>query len=135
MIVEFQFWHLISLLLSFFGCVAGFVKFIYGQNEKRREADLERFQSELHVAREENREADSTAADITRRLEMLEVAVEAMRARMENSPSHADLGKLYEKMNAVSDKLSILIGKNEAFSETWRSFMGQLVERGFGGQK
>ncbi|MGQ0530003.1 MAG: hypothetical protein ACT4PG_09360 [Panacagrimonas sp.] len=43
MIVELELWHLISLLLAFFGCVAGFFKMLMAQIDKRLD---ERFDSQ-----------------------------------------------------------------------------------------
>ena len=48
MIIELELWHLITLLLSFFGAVAGFGKVLLGQFEKRL---TERFKA-LDEARE-----------------------------------------------------------------------------------
>jgi hypothetical protein len=36
--IEIQIWHLITLLISFFGCVAGFWKFTESRAEKVRES-------------------------------------------------------------------------------------------------
>jgi phage shock protein A len=94
-----------------------------------------RNETEIHATRAENRDTEGSQDKLSARLEALESAVSALKTRMEAAPSHQDLGRFHEKMNAISDKLSILIGKNEAFSETWRSFMGEIMDRGFGAKK
>jgi hypothetical protein len=85
-IIEFQFWHLISLLFSFFGCVAGFVKLIYAQNEKRREADLSRFEAEILSTRAETRDTERSIAPVVTRLDALENTFAALNSRMESAP-------------------------------------------------
>lgn len=85
MIVELELWHLISLLLAFFGCVAAFGKVLLSQIDRRLE---QRFNSQQELlnerfATQERLRAD-TQARWDRDFEDLEKQLRATAERLPN---------------------------------------------------
>jgi hypothetical protein len=86
MLVQIELWHLITLLLSFFGAVAGFGKLLLTQFEKR--------QAERFAAQEEARNAAAEHWD-RRFIQLENVAREWLRVEREFLAFKADLPMTY----------------------------------------
>ncbi len=97
MLMQIELWHLISLLLAFFGCVAGFGKLLLSQFEKRqaeRAVAQEKSLDERFKAQEEARKAAAEHWD--QRFSGLESAAkEWVRVEREFLEWKADLPMTY----------------------------------------
>ena len=97
MLIQIELWHLIMLLLSFFGCVGAFGKIILWQFEKRqaeRAKAQEKSQDERFKAQEDARKASADHWD--QRFSGLEAAAkEWVRVEREFLEWKADLPMTY----------------------------------------
>lgn len=86
MMIQMELWHLVSLLLAFFGCVGAFGKILLSQFEKRQ---AERFKAQDKASQETEKHWDS-------RFSTLEaVAKEWVRVEREFLEWKADLPMTY----------------------------------------
>lgn len=110
--IEVEFWQLVGFLLSFFGFVAGVGKLIYDQLLKK-DAAISEDMGELE------KRSEQTKSDHAQRIAKLEVAIERM-------PSHNDLAKLYEQVNAQGRQLSRIDGQLEQINANVRLVLNRL---------
>ncbi len=73
------------------------------------------------------KELDGHIAD---KLEAQAGRISHLEAHAEDSPTHADLGELYNKLNAVDSKVSAQGGKLEGIDVTLRLILSRITERG-----
>lgn len=66
---------------------------------------------------------DQRADEQDRRLARLE-------GRLERSPTHDDLGKLYDKINTTSQAVSQMAGEMKGMNDTLRLILAQIAEKG-----
>lgn len=69
-------------------------------------------------------------AHIADKLEAQAGRISHLEAHAEDSPTHADLGELYNKVNAVDSKVSTQGGKLDAIDTTLRLILARITERG-----
>ena len=107
--IEMELWHLITLLLAFFGCVGGFGKLLLSQVEKRwteRDGALNRTLSE-HVT--EERRTASAVSSLERDFLKWQAELPINYVRREDyvrgqSVIEAKLDALYSKLEVVQMK-------------------------------
>lgn len=66
---------------------------------------------------------DDRADEHDRRLARLE-------GRLDRAPTHEDLGKLYEKINATTQAVSQMAGEMKGMNDTLRLILAQIAEKG-----
>lgn len=134
MAIQLDIWQLVSLLLGFFTCVAGFGKLILTQIDRRLDQRFEaqdsaRLESSanLRSALDAHLRDESTliesVAELSSRLSRVEASAAA-------SPSHEDLRKLYERINRVAEGQSRMEGMLSGISDTQRLMLSKITERG-----
>ena len=69
-------------------------------------------------------------SDLARKVEQIERDLSALQVLAENSPSHADLAKLYDLVNVVSGTVNQLVGENRGQSDILRMILNKIAERG-----
>lgn len=113
MTVEIQLWHLISLLISFMGCVAGFWKFTEARREKsedHRWDDLHRHLEARFEAIMKHRETDASSLQkLEREFLRFQASMPLEYVRREDyvrgqSVIEAKLDALYHKIEIVQLK-------------------------------
>ncbi len=67
---------------------------------------------------------------IAEKLESQAGRISHLEAHAEDSPTHADLGELYGKLNSVDSKVSAQGGKLEGIDSTLRLILSRITERG-----
>ncbi len=110
--IEVEFWQLVGLLVSFFTFVFAVSKLMYAQLQNKHTAitdDLERVENQTKDRMGQHAE----------RLTKLEASVERM-------PSHNDLAKLYEQVNAQGRQLSRIDGQLEQINANVRLVLNRL---------
>ncbi|MBA4381818.1 MAG: hypothetical protein C0406_04560 [Sideroxydans sp.] len=51
-------------------------------------------------------------------------------AKLETNPSHADIAKVYESINALSATVNQLVGENRGQSDTLKLILNQITAKG-----
>lgn len=145
MTVQIELWHLVTLLLAFFGCVAGFAKLVLAQMDKRLD---ERFAAQetarqegsrslrstidAHLAEEKLQAARITAVETCTSRELHEIGqrLSGVEASLEHGFGRADAEKIYERINEVAEDLSGLKGEFRGVNDALRLLMNKITERG-----
>ncbi|MBN8462674.1 MAG: hypothetical protein J0M01_07650 [Dechloromonas sp.] len=112
MTLTIELWQLISLLLTFLGCVAGFAKIILREIERRDDAINER------------------VAQQYARMDEIERGLGDIAALAKASPTHGDLTNVYRAQNRTEEKLNQLIGETRSQSDLLRLIMNQITQKG-----
>ncbi|SIQ95924.1 Protein of unknown function [Aromatoleum tolulyticum] len=53
-----------------------------------------------------------------------------LEGRLDRAPTHDDLGKLYEKINATTQAVSQMAGEMKGMNDTLRLILAQIAEKG-----
>lgn len=70
----------------------------------------------------------ATAVDT--RLDEQERDIQRLRGLTERAPTHDDLSRLYEKINATAQHVSAMGGKLDAMNDNLRLMLNRIAERG-----
>lgn len=68
--------------------------------------------------------------DIVAKHEIQVQRITKLEAIAQSSPSHADLAKLYDSVNALASTVNQLVGENRGQSDTLRLILNQITEKG-----
>ncbi|MDR2624949.1 MAG: hypothetical protein LBC37_01290 [Zoogloeaceae bacterium] len=134
MVIELQLWHLISLLLSFFGAVWGSAKMLAAQFEKRIG---ERFDAQEKRGELTNERID----DLSSRFDDLDNALRTLKGDSGGHLRHTDLDdlrreqkddreKLYTRINTIDAKMNQVIGEFRTTRDTLQMLMNKITQKG-----
>lgn len=112
MTLTIELWQLISLLLTFLACVAGFSKIILKEIEKRDDATNERVTHQ------------------TARMDDIESRLVDIATLAKAAPTHIDLTNVYRAQSRTEEKLNQLIGESRSQSDLLRLMMNQITQKG-----
>lgn len=145
MTVQLELWQLITILLAFFGCIAGFSKLVLAQIDKRldqrfeaqekaREEGSKALRNTLadHMAEERRQAERITGVESNTRNELHEIGerLAAVESTLEHGFSRGDAEKIYERVNEVAEDLSGLKGEFRAVNDSLRLLMNKITDRG-----
>lgn len=145
MTVQLELWQMITLLLSFFGSVAGTAKIILAQMDKRlddRFAAQEKAREEgsrslratidAHLAEERAQAERIKAVEDTTGRELHDIGqrIAGVEATLEHGFGRGDAEKIYERINEVAEDLSGLKGEFRGVNDSLRLLMNKITERG-----
>lgn len=68
--------------------------------------------------------------DIVAKHEIQVQRITKLEAIAQSAPSHADLAKLYDSVNALASTVNQLVGENRGQSDTLRLILNQITEKG-----
>lgn len=68
--------------------------------------------------------------DILKRMEIQVQRITKLETAAEKSPSHHDLAKVYESLNALAGTVNQLVGENRGQSDTLKLILNQITEKG-----
>lgn len=143
--IEIELWHLITLLLAFFGCVAGFGKILLGQIDRRlderftaqdkaREDGASAFHATLsrHMAEEDITTARiSTIENATNReLHGIGERLSRVEVAIQHGFGRPDIEKIYSRINEVAEDLAGLKGESRSVSDSMRLLINKITEKG-----
>lgn len=106
MTVELEFWHLISLLIAFFGCVAGFGKLLLSQIDKRLDARFKAQDDALAAIREADKDDTRSWAKLDREVLQLKADLPLHYVRREDYIRGQTV--LESKMDGLAQKIENL---------------------------
>lgn len=69
-------------------------------------------------------------SDLYVKVEQIDIDLSAIKSSLKTSPSHADLAKLYESINALAGTVNQLVGENRGQSDTLRLILNQITQKG-----
>jgi hypothetical protein len=69
-------------------------------------------------------------ANFDERLDTTSERLTRLEERVQRSPTHADLGRIYERMNALAVGQAETKGAVDNLSAAMRQFMSRIIERG-----
>lgn len=138
MTIEVDFWTLVGLGLSLITMWLGGVKLFFTQVDKRLD---ERFDAQDRDRQEQyamlNAAFSKASEEERRRVDLLDQDMRRNNERMarmeqdiERMPSHDDLARLYNKLNALSEGVSGLSGKIDGIEANLRHIVGRLIDKG-----
>lgn len=156
MILEVGLWDLVTLavtlLLAFFGGLAGLARYTLAQMDKRlaerfeaqeevRKLELQRVDKQLgtlsvqFTKQEEAREAgkkhwDDQFAEIDRRLSDHRERISRLEVAAEAAPSHEHLAELHERINGIAEDVSSLSGEFKGAKRTLELIHSFLLNGG-----
>lgn len=67
------------------------------------------------------------------RMDAQDRQIAVMSEQIKHAPTHEDLGKIYEKTNAVDVRLGQIQGRLEGMDNNLRIMVNNVMEKGFGG--
>lgn len=152
MTIQVEFWHLVGLLIGFFGFVFAAARLLGGQIDRRLEErfkaqdkaradDMQRYKDLLDAHSDEEarradqgREVDRSFDAYRRAQETRVVDISDRVARVEqalsNVVNHNDLAKLHERINGVGREMSTVAGEMKGMNDTLRLILNRIAERG-----
>ena len=77
-----------------------------------------------------NDKTNERIAALAKQVEELDKDVGALRAGVESSPTHGDLGKVYESLNHLAATVNQLVGENRGQTDTLRLILNQITQKG-----
>ncbi|MFA9951145.1 hypothetical protein ABCS64_12560 [Rhodocyclaceae bacterium Wk13] len=129
-------WQLVSLLLGFFGCVAGFGKLLLAQIDKRLDTRFEaQERARIEGSQGLRNDARRAACDGARAYRAASIrwsltcgeslsAMEGRLSRVESEVKHGvgqrELSDIYDRINEVAEGLSELRGESHAVGDNVR---------------
>lgn len=77
-----------------------------------------------------NDKTNERISELTVQVEELEREVAALKSVSGSAPTHADLAKVYDSINAQAETLNQLVGENRGQSDTLRLILNQIMQKG-----
>lgn len=77
-----------------------------------------------------NDKTNDRISGLTAQVEDLEREVAALKSVSGLAPTHADLAKVYDSINAQGETLNQLVGENRGQSDTLRLILNQIMKKG-----
>lgn len=145
MTIAVDFWNLVTLLLAFFGCVAGFGKILLGQidrrlnerfaaQEKAREESASAFRTTLnrHMAEEDATIARLATIETSTHRELNGIGERLSRVEVaiQHGFGRSDVEKLYERINEVAEDLAGLKGESRSVADSMRLLINKITDKG-----
>jgi len=145
MMISVDFWQLVSLLLGFFGCVAGFGKLLLAQIDKRLDARFEAqerariegsqglrktLDEQLAMGRAQTERLDKMEFDMRESLSAMGGRLSRVESEVKHSVGQRDLSDIYDRINEVAEGLSELRGESHAVGDNVRLILNQITTKG-----
>lgn len=145
MSIQLELWQLITLLIAFFGAVAGFGKIILGQIDKRLD---ERFSAQdrareegakslresfnSHIAEEKTQDARITDVEkrINTELQTIGQRLTGVETAIEHGFGRGDVESIYNRINEVAEDLAQLKGEFRGVADQLRTLINRITEKG-----
>lgn len=145
MTVQLELWHLITLLVAFFGCVAGFAKSVLSQIDKRLD---ERFKAQekaraegsenlretiaAHISEEKQQAVRIKAVEdnTNRELHSIGQRLSGVEASLQHGFGRSDVEGIYERINEVAEELYGLKGEFKGVADSLRLLLNKITEKG-----
>lgn len=80
--------------------------------------------------KEVDRKFAELADDFDKRADEQERRLTRVEGRLDRAPTHDDLGKLYDKINATTQAVSQMAGEMKGMNDTLRLILAQIAEKG-----
>ena len=74
--------------------------------------------------------SNERVAELYVKVEQIDLDVSAIKVSLKTSPSHADLAKLYDSINALAGTVNQLVGENRGQTDTLRLILNQITQKG-----
>lgn len=145
MTVQLELWQLITILLAFFGCVAGFAKLVLAQIDKRLD---ERFQAQEkareesakglrktiddHLLEEKAQSARIGAIEEKTNTDLQEIGerLAGVESAIEHGFGRGDVESIYVRINSVAEDLAGLKGEFRGVADQLRLLINKITEKG-----
>ncbi len=69
-------------------------------------------------------------ADVSGQITAQAQRIAHLETKAEAAPDHADIGKVYESINALAAVVNQLVGENKGQSDTLRLILNQIMQKG-----
>ncbi|MFA9949147.1 hypothetical protein [Dentiradicibacter hellwigii] len=145
MMITVDIWQLVSLLLGFFGCVAGFGKLLLAQIDKRLDTRFEAqerariegsqglrktLDEQLAMGRAHTERLDKMEFDMRESLSAMEGRLSRVESEVKHGVGQRDLSDIYDRINEVAEGLSELRGESHAVGDNVRLILNQITTKG-----
>ena len=145
MMITVDIWQLVSLLLGFFGCIAGFGKLLLTQIDKRLDTRFEAqerariegsqglrktLDEQLAMGRAQTERLDKMEFDMRESLSAMGGRLSRVESEVKHGVGQRDLSDIYDRINEVAEGLSELRGESHAVGDNVRLILNQITTKG-----
>ena len=145
MTVQLELWQLLTILIAFFGCVAGFAKVILAQIDKRLDVRFDAQEKAQNQSEEKHREmlaervAKERALDerirgvdekTLSKLGEIGQRLSAVESSLEHGFGRGEAESIYERINEVAEDLAELKGEFRGVSDNLKLLVNKITEKG-----